>query len=409
MCIRESSLKFLRVNAGETAVEYETISGGGDVTAASNIADNAIVIGDGGVKGVQESNVTITGGGDDITLPDGGSIVFPDATNGASLSNSDGTLVVSSTTTGQEMVFSVQPLDADRTDDVAVRVFSYASGGDAEFAQFGWSVDATTFYVGTFDINSGTPQPLALSAGTANLGSQFILNVDGTISVGGSVDFANASALRTGVTAADTLLLQAYDVNGTAYVTFATLTAGDTPTFEISESTTVASGGVVVGLTASQTLTNKTLTSPIINASTITGNQNVGAVPASDHTVNGPTTSIFNLGATIALMDLVYLGSSSKWLLTDADAASTAGGVLAICLDGGADTDPTTVALSGSFVRDDTWNWTPGATLYVDTATPGAITATAPSGTDDVIRVVGFAVTADVIYFNPSPDYITHV
>lgn len=66
------------------------------------------------------------------------------------------------------------------------------------------------------------------------------------------------------------------------------------------------------------------------------------------------------------------------------------------------------VALPGSFVRDDTWNWTPGAPLYVDITTAGQIVASQPTGTDDVIRVIGWAVTADVIYFNPSADYITH-
>jgi hypothetical protein len=134
---------------------------------------------------------------------------------------------------------------------------------------------------------------------------------------------------------------------------------------------------------------------------------NAATLPASDHTANGRTTSIFNLGATIALMDLVYLGSNSKWLLTDANAASTSTSLLGICLAGGVDTNTTTVALGGSFVRDDTWNWTPGAILYVGT-TPGSITATAPSGTDDVIRVIGYAVTADVIWFSPSEAWITH-
>jgi len=131
-------------------------------------------------------------------------------------------------------------------------------------------------------------------------------------------------------------------------------------------------------------------------------------IPAADHTATGPSTSAFNLGATIALMDLVYLGSASKWLLTDADAAATATGMLGICLAGGVDTNATVVALSGSFVRDDTWNWTPGAILYVDTAVSGGITATAPSGTDDVVRVIGHAVTADVIYFLPLA-WLTHV
>ena len=64
------------------------------------------------------------------------------------------------------------------------------------------------------------------------------------------------------------------------------------------------------------------------------------------------------------------------------------------------------VALAGSFVRDDTWSWTPGVPLYVS-GTLGAITATKPSGSGDVVRTVGYAVTADVIFFNPSSDYVT--
>ena len=182
-----------------------------------------------------------------------------------------------------------------------------------------------------------------------------------------------------------------------------TLGTGD---LRITTAGSDTASAVTVGGT--QTLTAKTLTSPTINAATMTGNFNYAAVPSVDHTANGRTISAFNLGATVTIMDLVYLGSSSKWLLTDADAAATAGGVLiGICLDGGVDTDTTTVAMDG-LVRDDTWNWTPGAPLYIDTATPGALTATQPSGADDVIRIVGFAVTADVIWLNPSPDYITH-
>lgn len=163
----------------------------------------------------------------------------------------------------------------------------------------------------------------------------------------------------------------------------------------------------IVSRTATQTLTNKTLTNPTIDASTLTGNQNIAAVPAVDHTANGPTTSAFNLGATVALMETVYLGSGGKWLLTDASAAATASGMLGICLDGGADTDTTTVALAGSFVRDDTWAWTIGGPIYLS-ETAGALTQTQPTTTDAVIRVVGFAVSADVMYFMPESGYITH-
>jgi len=130
--------------------------------------------------------------------------------------------------------------------------------------------------------------------------------------------------------------------------------------------------------------------------------------PDSDHTANGPTTSTFNAGESFALMDLVYLKSDGEWWRTDADASTTAAGMLAIALGAGTDGVAVEVALPGSFVRDDTWNWTPGQVLYIDTATAGQITSTQPTGTDDVIRVVGYAMTADVIYFHPSPDWITH-
>lgn len=131
-------------------------------------------------------------------------------------------------------------------------------------------------------------------------------------------------------------------------------------------------------------------------------------LPDTDHTATGPQTNTFAAGATITIMDLCYLGSASKWLLTDADAAASASGFLAISLESKTDTQAMNVALPGSFVRDDTWNWTPGAPLYIDTTTAGAIVASQPTGTDDVIRVVGWAVSADVIYFMPESGYITH-
>lgn len=53
----------------------------------------------------------------------------------------------------------------------------------------------------------------------------------GTIATGG--------AIQTETTASDTLLLQAYDVDGISYTTFATLTANNTPTMDLSTSVTM--------------------------------------------------------------------------------------------------------------------------------------------------------------------------
>ena len=127
--------------------------------------------------------------------------------------------------------------------------------------------------------------------------------------------------------------------------------------------------------------------------------------PADDHTATGPQTNTFNAGYGNAVMDLVYLDGSSTWLEADSDAAGTSINMLGIALaavDSGAALN---VALPGSFVRDDTFNFTPGLPLYISN-TLGAITATKPTGSGDIVRTVGYAITADVIYFNPSSDYV---
>lgn len=51
--------------------------------------------------------------------------------------------------------------------------------------------------------------------------------------------FATATAIRTSTSAGNTLLLQAYDVDGAAYTTFATLTANNTPTLDFNTTTTI--------------------------------------------------------------------------------------------------------------------------------------------------------------------------
>lgn len=75
---------------------------------------------------------------------------------------------------------------------------------------------------------------------TAGAGNTVTINLDSNLTGIGNVTFLAGGALRTGTTAADTLLLQAYDNTGAAYTTFGTLTAGLTPTFNLSDTTTKA-------------------------------------------------------------------------------------------------------------------------------------------------------------------------
>ena len=124
-------------------------------------------------------------------------------------------------------------------------------------------------------------------------------------------------------------------------------------------------------------------------------------------------------GATLAFGEVCYFAvADSRWELAKADAAATSGGVLlGICVLAAAGDGSTTKMLLWGTIRADTKfpTLTIGANVYISAATAGLIAAGAtnattgqPTGTDQVIRVTGFALTANDLFFNPGSDYITH-
>ncbi len=119
----------------------------------------------------------------------------------------------------------------------------------------------------------------------------------------------------------------------------------------------------------------------------------------TDHTYSGIIVEL-TAGAALAFPNIVYMGSDSRMELSDAD-ATTSMPAIALCTTTIAENAAGDFLLSG-FVRDDTWNWTPGALLYADNTTAGGIVTTAPAGSGDQVQVIGLAITADIIYFNPS-------
>lgn len=112
-------------------------------------------------------------------------------------------------------------------------------------------------------------------------------------------------------------------------------------------------------------------------------------------------------GYTQAFGDLVYLAAAdSRWEMTDADASATGGPVMiGMVVSAGTDGTACTILLQGQIRADAKFPaLTVGAPVYVG-ETAGAIQTAIPTGADNVIRVVGFALTADEIYFNPSQDH----
>ena len=116
--------------------------------------------------------------------------------------------------------------------------------------------------------------------------------------------------------------------------------------------------------------------------------------------------------------DIVYIGltttnngkiyhykSDGTWELADADAASTSDGLLAVALGGNSTTDG--MLLRGMVTLDHD----PGAVgdvLFLTTGGSGHATATAPSGNQDIVRVVGYCLDASngQIWFNPDNTFV---
>lgn len=114
------------------------------------------------------------------------------------------------------------------------------------------------------------------------------------------------------------------------------------------------------------------------------------------------------LGATIAVGDLCYLNNDDgRWELVDANLSDGYDKQLGICLTAGNDGSSTTMLVFGKVRSAAFPAFTIGSPLYIS-ETAGDITHTQPTTADVAIRVVGFALTAEDLMFNPSNDYIVH-
>ena len=132
--------------------------------------------------------------------------------------------------------------------------------------------------------------------------------------------------------------------------------------------------------------------------------------PTFKYSVTGTTDGnsagdIVNIGETTTVAGKIYyLNSSGGWTLADADAESTAKGMLAVALG-------TSSSTNGMLIRGmvtlDHDPGTVGDTLFLHT-TAGQASSTAPSGNGDIVRVIGYCLdsTNGQIYFNPDGTFV---
>ena len=126
------------------------------------------------------------------------------------------------------------------------------------------------------------------------------------------------------------------------------------------------------------------------------------------HTSTGLKTT-FTAAEALTFGDVCFINSSGKAQLIDADAIATMSGIC-MCVD-------LTISqnVSGNFllvgiVGDNSWNWTVGGLIYgsLQVSANDILTQTPPSGTNDVVQIMGVATAINRMYFNPNLSQVEH-
>ena len=113
--------------------------------------------------------------------------------------------------------------------------------------------------------------------------------------------------------------------------------------------------------------------------------------------------SIVKFGTTTGLTEgSVYVWNGTDWVAVDADAEATTKGLMGVALG--------TAATSGFLTHGTAYlshdPGTAGDILYVDTVTAGYLTSTQPSAQGDFVRVAGYCLADNKVFFSPSQDFI---
>jgi len=323
-----ASLQYARVNVGETAIEFATIAGGGDLLA--------------------DGSVPLTANWDVGAYTIQGTQFISDIAIGTA------PLVVTSTTV-------VANLNADTVDGVQAASFLLASGATALAGAWSMGNQATT----NVNIDSGAIDGVTIGGAAAptvtDLGSVATCDING-----GTID---------GVT-----------IGGAAAPTVTDL--GSVATADIN-------GGTIGAVTLDGTLTMAEVAILLDPALSADG-KHCGIT-------EGGTA-----GAILAYGDLCYFQTAdSKWELANADNATAGHNLkLGICVLAAAENAATTMLLYGK-VRADTAfpDITIGAPVYM-AVVAGNVQVAAPSGSTDIVRIVGYGNTINELFFSPDNTYI---
>ena len=269
------------------------------------------------------------------------------------------------------------------------------------------------------NLNASTLEGNAASAFASALGADDNYVTDAEKVVIGNTSGTNSgdnTVCTSGDATTAVTLKTARDINGVSFDGSANITVtadANTLSNTILKSTVVTSSLTTVGTIASGVWSSSITGATLTDALTLSENASLRLDPAgsADGKYTG-ITFIGNAGETVAFGDVVYLlAADSEWYLADAtDVTKSGTKAIAICVSSGTNGNPVTLMTHGIIRADAGFPaLTIGAPVYISLTgtTTNTVTVTAPSATDEVVQIVGYALTANEMLFNPSPDHIT--
>ena len=285
-----SAGQVLKVNSGASALEFGAveavinIDGATDLESATLATTDKFLVSDGGSEGratldqlvtLMESSIDAIGGNLTVT----GNLTV----------NGSTTTVNSTNTTIDDNLLELNSGATSNANDSGIIIERGSTGDNAIVA---WDESADKFVLGTTTATASSTGNLSITTGTlvANIEGNVTGNVTGNVS-GTSGSTTGNAATATALETARNIAGQSFD--GTGNITIA--------------STDLSNTSAIALLTATQTFTNKTLTSPKINEDVVVTatatqlNHSVGVTGAIQTQLDNKAAKSFAIAQAVAL------------------------------------------------------------------------------------------------------------
>ena len=193
-------------------------------------------------------------------------------------------------------------------------------------------------------------------------------------------------------------------VAGSVLTDFKVYNAGRTATTTLSTVTSSFSGAVGIN-TTSAAYTLDVNGSMIARGTAIVNNLNFNNASIANLAYSGTAVTLV-AGENLVAGDIVYVSTTGQLWKADANVVTTtpADGVALATISAGSSG---LILIQGVYRNDTLYNFTTGSLVYVSTDS-GTATTTQPSATDDLIQIIGKAISADIFLFSPNLLFLNH-